>query len=283
MEFPIREVTILATASVATAGAAFLSRFLLKYLSRERQAMEYALTLEQVKMLKELQSDITAQHTELATRFVDTKTVIPLLSVSDRDKIVADLAHEVVSGAADAVVKQLVLRTQDAEQKTSAIAVVAAQAKDTVDRLRQELQAIAKRGDLNLTIGITGTVIGLMCLTYFVWTPREVSDSTAFVYSFLPRLSLVIFIELFSFFFLSLYRNALAEVRSFHNEITTIEMQLLSMNVAVAAGDVKMVAAAVSSLSAAERNRAAPTNEPAGLTFKSEQLTKLLDLISKKA
>lgn len=48
----------------------------------------------------------------------------------------------------------------------------------------------------------------------------------------LPKLSFVIVVELFAYFFLRLYKNGFDEIKYFQNEITNIEMKVMSLKYA---------------------------------------------------
>ena len=74
-------------------------------------------------------------------------------------------------------------------------------------RLRQELAALSRRGNLNLVIGTLTTCAAVGLLIYMVLghtaTGTTISDLLAY---YIPRISTVIFIEIFGFFFLRLYK-----------------------------------------------------------------------------
>lgn len=54
-----------------------------------------------------------------------------------------------------------------------------------------------------------------------------------FLISFIPRLSVSIFIELFSFFFLRMYKRNLDEIKYLNNERTNIELKLIALESAI--------------------------------------------------
>ncbi len=106
-------------------------------------------------------------------------------------------------------------------------------------RLRSELTALGRRSNLNLVIGVVTTMMAVSLLTYMVLgAPEEFDSITVLVAHYIPRLSLVVFIEVFSFFFLRLYRATLNEMRMYQNEITRLTVQHVAVQAAFAsAGD----------------------------------------------
>jgi undecaprenyl pyrophosphate synthase len=71
---------------------------------------------------------------------------------------------------------------------------------------------------------------------------------------FIPRLSLVIFIEFFSFFFLKLYRNSLHEIKYYQNELTNLEVKSTAITFAVNYGKVEDISLIIKDISSTERN-----------------------------
>lgn len=127
---------------------------------------------------------------------------------------------------------------------------------ETTNRLRKELFSLSKRGNLNLSIGIVITMVGLLLLGTFVFQSPIPQNASAeyFIINFIPRISLVILIEIFAYFFLSLYKTSLSEIKYFQNEITTIESKYLALKVALHSGKEESLAGIIGQLSATERN-----------------------------
>ncbi|WP_417069212.1 hypothetical protein [Niveibacterium terrae] len=122
-------------------------------------------------------------------------------------------------------------------------------------RLLQEISSLGRRGNLNLTIGVTTTVVGLFLLGYFVLLSEIQADQPIyFVVHFLPRLTLVIFIEVFAYFFLGLYKRNLQEIKYFQNETTNIEAKFIATKAALNASEQKTISDIINILGNTERN-----------------------------
>ncbi|MBI5525806.1 MAG: hypothetical protein HY897_05685 [Deltaproteobacteria bacterium] len=99
-------------------------------------------------------------------------------------------------------------------------------------RLCREIAALSRRGNLNLTIGVITTGFALGLLAYMIFDESTSPDSFAAALShYVPRVTTVTFIEVFSFFFLKLYRASLMEIKFYQNELTS----LASLQIALAA------------------------------------------------
>ncbi len=100
---------------------------------------------------------------------------------------------------------------------------------DMVLRLESEIDRLNRRGGVNLAIGTTIALTGILFLAYFLYSAPAIVDGLDFFIHHLPKLSFVIVVELFAYFFLRLYKNGFDEIKYFQNEITNIEMKVMSL------------------------------------------------------
>ena len=122
----------------------------------------------------------------------------------------------------------------------------------TTKRFLSELPKLYRRGGLNLFLGIVVTFVGVLPLVYFVFFQDQSDVSLG---NTLLRISLTLFIEVFAYFFLRLYRDSLAEIKYFQNETTNIESKFLALRVALGSSDGQfMVRDVVNSLARTDRN-----------------------------
>nr|CBA32536.1 hypothetical protein Csp_D32640 [Curvibacter putative symbiont of Hydra magnipapillata] len=105
-------------------------------------------------------------------------------------------------------------------------------------RLRAELGALGRRSNLNLVIGVLTTSMAVGLLTYMVLGAAVNFDSlTSLLSHYIPRLGLVLFIEIFSFFFLRLYKATLAEMRLYQTDLSTLTIQHVAVVASLSTGD----------------------------------------------
>ena len=91
-------------------------------------------------------------------------------------------------------------------------------------RLKTEIEALGLRSNLNLVAGVLITLAGATYLVYMITRGihEDLSTAPKALGFFLPRITTVIFIEAFAYFFLGLYKSNLAEIKYYQNERTTI-------------------------------------------------------------
>lgn len=178
----------------------------------------------------------------------------------DRAQLVSELRTRLRQEASTTLLDELRVSYDKATTRSERIHDVEQQHAQTIGRLRQELYALSRRGNLNLSIGIITTISGLFLLGSFVignsFIPSRNSPATieAFLIEFLPRLSLVLLIEVFAFFFLSLYKTTLSEIKYFQNEVTSMESKYMALRLAAQSDSGEHLASAIDSLAKTERN-----------------------------
>ncbi|AVU30101.1 hypothetical protein I5Q12_02245 [Serratia marcescens] len=125
----------------------------------------------------------------------------------------------------------------------------------TIDRLYSEINSLTRRGNLNLSLGVITTIIGLLILGYFVLEIGSIpEDKMAFIANFIPRLSLVVLIEVFAYFFLKLYKSSLSEIKYFQNEMTNVEAKLAAIKCSIIVSDNIAISSVIQALTTTERN-----------------------------
>lgn len=169
------------------------------------------------------------------------------------DEAVASVKNSVTAEVWDEITK----RSSELRVKEEALIDIKLVFSESRLRLLDEVVSLGRRGNLNLILGAGTTVIGLSVLGYFVLnsTPFSYSssDGVSLALAFLPRLSLVLFIQVFAFFFLKLYKSGLAEIKYFQNEITNLELKYSAIRAAFAS-ESDCVTAITQKFAESERN-----------------------------
>ncbi|MFQ1952665.1 hypothetical protein ACK346_04595 [Aeromonas veronii] len=136
------------------------------------------------------------------------------------------------------------------------------------DRLYREISDLRLRANINLLIGMTITLIGLFALYDMVKTAENMyavqmqilqikkNDIAVneIILSLVPRATFVIFIEIFAYFFLRLYKQGLTEIKYFQNELTNVESKITALKVAYIKNDAIAISNVIDALSKTERN-----------------------------
>ena len=122
-------------------------------------------------------------------------------------------------------------------------------------RISNEIYALGRRANINLLIGSFTTVMAVGVLIYWVFSNDNQFDNlTKLLSNYIPRLSIIIFIELFAYFFLKLYKNNLQDIKYFQNELTNIESKFTSLRSAITFNLDTSKDYVIKSLSDTERN-----------------------------
>ncbi|WP_137169537.1 hypothetical protein [Marinomonas sp. FW-1] len=127
--------------------------------------------------------------------------------------------------------------------------------KSTLDRIYKEIDALGRRGTVNLVLGVITALSGVIALSFFVLAKEGTHSSLGdFAMEFLPRLSIVLIIEVFSYFFLRLYKASLAEIKYFQNEATNIEHNFVALEASISIDDKALIEKCIHKFLAVERN-----------------------------
>ena len=102
-------------------------------------------------------------------------------------------------------------------------------------------------------VAVVGAVL-LFAFTVVEGAEKEHRDLFEAALYFVPRLSLVLIVEVFAYFFLRLYSLSLSAIKYFQNEITTWESTLLSLCTATQIGRRRIVERLIMEIARTERN-----------------------------
>lgn len=210
---------------------------------KNRMAHESIPTWDEVKSLRQELEIIKKDQT--------------LISDQNRDTIIDSLKDRIKTESANGMLEELEAKVLEKIKATAKHEMIDFQYSLTIERLKEELFSLSKRGNLNLSIGIVTTITGLALLGFFVLgeKPTGLSPGTEqFIINFIPRISLVVLIEVFAYFFLRLYKASLSEIKYFQNEITTIESKYLALKVAASMDDAEQLKVVIEQLVHTERN-----------------------------
>lgn len=125
---------------------------------------------------------------------------------------------------------------------------------DIVYRLENEIDRLNRRGGVNLVIGAIIAVTGILYLGFTVTNQLTMNDKLDYILHMAPRLSFVIVIELFAYFFLKLYKNGFDEVKYYQNELTNIDSKVLGIKFLKGVKNEELMGEVIKNLMATERN-----------------------------
>ncbi|WP_143018134.1 hypothetical protein [Belnapia rosea] len=171
-----------------------------------------------------------------------------------KEHLLKSVQAEIGSSGIEKFVEQRILdeRVQQQEKHLQALRL----------RLSNETKVLWSFANRNMTIGSLFSFLGMATLFYFLVTgpgPAAIgTDSeltfSAFAIHFLPRITFVVFIEVFAFFFLRLYRNGMSEVKYFQNELTNVDLRAMALTTAIQSNDKDLIKVVVERLAATEKN-----------------------------
>jgi hypothetical protein len=99
------------------------------------------------------------------------------------------------------------------------------------------------------------TIVAVLGLGVIAFTSVvDITDWKGTLSHYLPRISFVVFVEIFAYFFLRLYRVNLDDVKYYQNELSNLEFKALALRSGFAINDVKAIKELLTELGKTERN-----------------------------
>jgi len=178
--------------------------------------------------------------------------------ISDKEKndIINSLTERIKEESSSKILEEIHSKVSKEYKQKTKNELIENQYLQTTERLKEELNALSKRSNINLSLGIVTAIIGLFLLGFFIIIKNtsNISGTEEFLIEFVPRISLIILIEIFAYFFLKLYKENLSEIKYFQNEITTIESKYLALNVSLNIDNYEKFKEVIEQLAKTERN-----------------------------
>ena len=201
-------------------------------------------------------SDQANRLTELEKR-LNNINISPINFADDKDRkdILSQLIKDLKQSTKEGFLEEIRLSIEEDQTIVQLKEELEEQYKTTIYRLTLELSALSRRGNLNLLLGILTAVAGIALLGYFVFSmPTPDENFLTFTALFIPRVSVVLLVEIFSYFFLRLYSTSLIEIKYFQNEITNLEAKFLALRTALHSKKENLVGNVIDELARTERN-----------------------------
>lgn len=174
----------------------------------------------------------------------------------DIDAVIADMKEHFIRTSAQEVLSEITNK-QKANSRTEGINNIF---EGSCTRIIGECNNLGSRGLFNLSIGIMLALVGVYFLSNGIPTAENIKTSglTAQDYllvTFIPRFSLVLLIELLSFFFLRLYKMSHDHIKLYQDELTELEYKHTALLTALESGDKNTVNEMITRLTVMEHKR----------------------------
>jgi hypothetical protein len=214
-------------------------------------SMGYDLTLKQLRA--ELTGELTKTKLEVQSGLQNG-----LLNAGEREQIVDEtiksLSEETAASYLDKWEKEISRRAVDnAHIERIRLIGTSIQA-----RLREEIDKLGRRANVQLVIGMIISAAGVAVLAWFVFSiPLAFADplqKSELWFYFASRFTVVLFIEIFAYFFLRLYRYSIFEIKNFQNEITSSDFRIIALDGAMNTGDKPTIDNICTDMARTERN-----------------------------
>ncbi|TGK79286.1 hypothetical protein EHQ23_16890 [Leptospira bourretii] len=159
---------------------------------------------------------------------------------------------------------------------------------DIESRISTEITNISRRAYINLILGLSTSLLALAGLFLNLINSTNSYDLETnkwFVTFFIPRISFAILVEALAFYFLRIYKESLETIKYLTNELTNIDMKILSILVGMEHNSKNTLDKVVESLITTDRNsvlkKGESTVELQKLYNNQMNIEKIIESISK--
>ncbi|MCP3922672.1 MAG: DUF389 domain-containing protein [Desulfobacterales bacterium] len=177
-----------------------------------------------------------------------------LISSEEKSNIIITLKKSIMDESSNSLLESIEKKFSKDIKRDKFLKDLRRQCGKTRNRLVEEINSLTRRGNLNLIIGVGTTIVAVTILFTTVLSGAKQLSNQELISYYVPRLTLSLFIEVFSFFFLKLYKAGLSEIKYFQNELTNAEMKFIAIEKSVMLEDVESQAKVIQTLSETERN-----------------------------
>jgi len=261
--WPVRFIWLVDISLIIVSAMALIMRYLQTgfIIDKQKQLEELKINQEHYRErnIKEENNELKNTLESYKIKFSELHDKVENIDLSysnsDKTELVNSVKEKVLKESSNELLNDVLNQAKQSFEKSNNALEIRKASQICIERIRSEITKLRWRGNLNLTIGVITTLLGLALLGYVVFIDaKQTTEMWPFLSHFLPRLSLVLFIEIFAFFFLRLYKASLDEVKYFQNEVTNIESKLLAMNLSLNSKDNIGLSNIIDELSKTERN-----------------------------
>ncbi|MEB7642660.1 hypothetical protein [Acinetobacter pittii] len=212
---------------------------------------------------REFEDTTVSRIESLATYFIETKfkdlnrDAAIIISEEEKDKHLKDLKTQFENKLSEEHYKDIKKKIKNEWLESEIDYSIRA----TTIRLKEEISTLKLRSNLNLVIGMILCFSGIIAL--YVFLQKNVGmyvlaykdhNINEIVLTLLPNAFFVLLIEIFSYFFLNLYKKSIEEIKFYQNELTNLESKFLALKTAKITNNHKLQCIILEEIVKTERN-----------------------------
>lgn len=187
----------------------------------------------------------------------------------EKDELVNFLSEKIKSEASQKILEDFI----DSNIQKNYFNLIKRNFEETIFRLEREISRHNLKSNSNLMFGLLFALFGMITTLYFI-SPDLLNISIkhsnliieresngegiiSFIKEYLPKISIIIIIETFAYFFLKLYKSSLDHIKYLTNELTSVRHRFLAVQLSLFSDDrdIGMIKECVDELIKFEKNK----------------------------
>lgn len=251
LRFVAHNIDSISTATLAVALFSSLALVLIRYLNKDIGKDDSKKDSSQVNIFQ-LKNEVEMLRSKLEEVSKQTKDGAKNITLSNAER------KELIDSTKKKIAGEMIFKaSEDIKREMLSIKEqlsINEHYEDMVYRIKKEIDRLNRRGGANLGIGALIAFAGIAYLGFVIMNQVVSNDKVGYIIHMLPRVSFVIVIEVFAYFFLKLYKNGFDEVKYFQNELTNIESKVLAIKFLKDVKNEELMSEVIKSLMTTERN-----------------------------
>lgn len=232
-------------------GLVFLALGAIKYLDSARDENK-----DTEEISNAIIENIVSSHMKKMIEDFQTDTAVSI-SENDKENLLKDLKIQIEAKLSEEHYKDIKRKIKNEWLESE----IDFSIRTTTARLKEEINTLKLRSNLNLVIGMILCFSGIIALYVFLQKNVEMyvlaykdHNINEIILTLLPNAFFVLLIEIFSYFFLNLYKKSIEEIKFYQNELTNLESKFLALKTAKITNNHKLQCIILEEIVKTERN-----------------------------
>lgn len=187
----------------------------------------------------------------------------------EKDELVNFLSQKIKSEASQKILQDLI----NSNTHKNYFGLITRNLEETIFCLEKEISRHNLKSNSNLMLGLLFALFGMVTILYFTspylfnisikYSSLVIEGKSndegiiSFIKEYLPKISIIIIIETFSYFFLKLYKSSLDHIKYLTNELTSVRHRFLAVQLSLFSynRDIGMIKECIDELIKFEKNK----------------------------
>ncbi|WP_428658928.1 hypothetical protein [Runella sp.] len=146
--------------------------------------------------------------------------------------VVSGLNEDQLSEIKSSISEELIKRFKSLGEQEAINKLIFNDLNNTLAENKNSIERLGRNSNVNLIIGFVWSFVSISLIISLLINGKVFTSFLDYLMYYIPRISGVIFFQIFSFFFLRLYKSNLEDIKYFQNELTNLNSKANALRIA---------------------------------------------------